>query len=77
MSLLLVEGGKQKPTTTYQTGRSEPKTKNRNRQRENRRMKDAKIEKPWLNHEGYHDPTAYQALRKIERREAKGAAKTQ
>ena len=45
--------------------------KNRNRQRENRRMKDAKIEKPWLNHEGYHDPTAYQALRKIERREAK------
>jgi len=49
--------------------------KNRNRQRENRRMKDAKIEKPWLNQEGYHDPTAYQALRNIERREARGISK--
>ena len=55
--------------------------KNRNRQRENRRMKGAslpespRLEKPWLNPEGYPDPTAYQALRNIERREARGAAK--
>ena len=26
-------------------------------------------DKPWLNSEGYHDPTAYQAMRNIERRE--------
>ena len=46
----------------------------RDRQRENRRMKhfiqktrqDA-IEKPWLNSEGYSDPTAYEALRRVER----------
>ena len=30
--------------------------KNRNRQRENRRMKDAKIEKPWLNQEATMTP---------------------
>ena len=41
--------------------------KNRNRQRENRRLKDERIQKPWLNHEGYHDPTAYLAIRNIER----------
>ena len=55
--------------------------KNRNRQRENRRMKGVnlseslRIEKPWLNHEGYHDSTAYQALRSIERREARVGTK--
>ena len=49
--------------------------KNRNRQRANRRMKEAglldntKIEKPWLNHEGYHDPTAYEAIRNVQRQE--------
>ena len=53
----------------------------RDRQRENRRLKGAslpespRLEKPWLNHEGYHDPTAYQALRNIKRREARRAAK--
>ena len=25
-------------------------------------------EKPWLNHEGYHDPTAYAAIRNVERK---------
>lgn len=51
--------------------------KNRTRQRENHRLKylaqrigqDA-IEKPWLNSEGYPDPTAYQAIRNLERRAA-------
>ena len=28
---------------------------------------NARCEKPWLNHEGYHDPTAYQAIRNAER----------
>ena len=27
--------------------------------------------KPWLNPEGYHDPTAYQALRNVECQEEK------
>lgn len=30
-----------------------------------------KYEKPWLNAEGYHDPTAYMALRNIERTESR------
>ena len=53
--------------------------KKRNRQRENRRLKDAgllestRTEKPWLNHEGYHDPTAYQAIRNVERQEHRNA----
>ena len=38
--------------------------KNRDRQRENRKRT---YEKPWLNSEGYHDPTACLALRNIER----------
>ena len=50
-------------------------SKNRNRQHENHRIKAERTEKPWLNHEGYHDPTAYQAFRNIERRKARGAAK--
>ena len=36
-------------------------------------------EKPWLNSEGYHDPTAYAAMRNIEREErarAYGAARS-
>ena len=55
--------------------------KNRNRQRENRRLKGVslsespRLEKPWLNHEGYYDPTAYQAIRNVERREERGASK--
>ena len=54
----------------------------RDRQRENRRLKGAslpespRLEMPWLNHEGYHDPTAYHALRNIERREARRAVKS-
>ena len=55
--------------------------KNRNRQRENRRLKgvslseSCRLDKPWLNHEGYHDPTAYQALPSIERREGRVGTK--
>lgn len=51
--------------------------KNRNRQRENRRLKNItlqenpRLKKPWLNNEGYYDPTAYQAIRNIERQERK------
>ena len=30
---------------------------------------EQRVDKPWLNSEGYHDPTAYQAMRNIERRE--------
>jgi len=49
-------------------------SKNRNRQRENRRIKAERTEKPWLNHEGYHDPTAYLALRNLGRREGRTKA---
>ena len=54
----------------------------RAKQRANRRLKHyleanpstesehlAPGEKPWLNSEGYHDPTAYEALRNIQRKE--------
>ena len=45
----------------------------RAKQPENRRIKHhnqgTAQEKPWLNSEGYHDLTAYLALRNIERRE--------
>jgi hypothetical protein len=51
----------------------------RAKQRENRRMKhlaqqigQIATEKPWLNSEGYHDPTAYEALRGVERWERSG-----
>ena len=50
----------------------------RARQRENRRLKyrghenprkesRTSTDKPWLNSEGYYDPTAYAAIRNIER----------
>ena len=56
----------------------------RARQRENRRLKHRGCEnpkhesqtsrdKPWLNSEGYHDPTAFAAIRNIERAERKEA----
>ena len=56
----------------------------RARQRENRRLKyrgrenprqesRTSTDKPWLNSEGYYDPTAYEALRRIERAERKAA----
>jgi len=56
----------------------------RARQRENRRLKyrgrenprqesRMSTDKPWLNSEGYYDPTAYEALRRIERAERKAA----
>lgn len=32
-----------------------------------RREKRLGTEKPWLNPEGYHDPTAYAAIRNLER----------
>ncbi len=45
----------------------------RAKQRENRRMRhytqqtgQIATEKPWLNSEGYRDPTAYEALRRVE-----------
>ena len=41
----------------------------RERQRANRRMKDRREKNPRLNAEGYNDPTAYLALRNIEREE--------
>lgn len=58
----------------------------RARQRENRRLKNRGLiypkqerrtsyEKSWLNSEGYHDPTAYAAIRNIERAERKAAKK--
>ena len=56
--------------------------KNRNRQRENRRLKGAnlpespRLEKPWLNHEGYYDPTAYQAIRNVEHQEMRRVSKS-
>lgn len=56
----------------------------RARQRENRRLKyrgqenprresRTSSDKPWRNSEGYHDPTAYAAIRNIERAERKAA----
>ena len=57
--------------------------KNRERQKANRKLKmqlqrgeiataefigpKSRSDKPWLNSEGYHDPTAYVALRNIEK----------
>ena len=40
--------------------------KNRERQRENRRKYcgKQKYEKPWLNREGYYDPTAYKGMQR-------------
>ena len=43
--------------------------KNRARQRENRRLKAQKYEKPWLNPEGYMDLTPYKAIQNITRQE--------
>lgn len=54
----------------------EKQRRNRSRriQREKRELLEAfmagrkiKKEKPWLNHEGYHDPTAYLAIRIVEK----------
>ena len=43
-------------------------------QREKRELLEAfmsgrkiRKEKPWLNHEGYHDPTAYLAIKNVEK----------
>lgn len=41
--------------------------RNRKTQRMLKKRQKAKIEKPWLNSEGYYDPTAYQAMKNIER----------
>ena len=47
----------------------------RAKQRENRRKKHYEeangLQKPWLNSESYHDPTAYQAICNIEREQNK------
>ena len=45
--------------------------KSRAKIKENRRLKRERVEKPWLNSEGYHDPTVYAAIRNIERAEKK------
>ena len=51
----------------------------RAKQRENRKMKylaqqtsKRTEKKPWLNSKGYHDPTAYEALRRFEQWERRG-----
>lgn len=55
-------------TTNINKNRKENnKMKDRTRQRENRKLKRSGKKKPWLNHEGYYDPTAYNAIRNIER----------
>ena len=57
---------------------------NRAKQRENHRLKyrghenprqesRTSSDKPWLNSEGYRDPTAFAAIRNIERAERKAA----
>ena len=57
--------------------------RNRAKQREAYKMRQqiqqrpAKIEKPWLNAEGYYDPTAYLALRIIERKEKQSKRKSE
>lgn len=53
--------------------------KSRERQRRNRRLKHkgGKKTKPWLNHEGYHDPTAYEAIRSLENNRTEGSAISQ
>lgn len=46
--------------------------RNRKVQRQLKKMgitKPSSTEKPWLNSEGYSDPTAYQAIRKLEAEE--------
>lgn len=43
--------------------------RDRKKQRE---LKKEGREKPWLNHEGYHDPTAYQAIRNLEKERTAG-----
>lgn len=50
--------------------------RNREKQRENRRKygKKNNYEKPWLNSEGYADPTAYHGIRKATKRST-GAVK--
>ena len=74
------EGKRHKPANKVQ---GENSMKSRTRQRENCRnnMKQASqtsamstvsrpkvIERPWMNHEGYRDPTAHLAIRNIERK---------
>ena len=66
--------------------------KNRVRQKANHRLKTQlkrgeistanfigpkfRSDKPWLNSEGYRDPTAYAALRNVERAERRQTAQT-
>lgn len=45
--------------------------KDRTRQRENRKLKKKSRRKPWLNHEGYYDMTAYQAIKNITKSESR------
>ena len=66
--------------TMVRDTQKERKKMGRDRQRRNRRekdkrelleifMKSEKNERPWLNHEGYHDLTSYHAIRNVEREE--------
>ena len=72
--------GKKKPKRKDQKGakRMSREKQKRNRslkiQREKRELLEAfmagkkiRKEKPWLNHEGYPDPTAYLAIRNVEK----------
>lgn len=51
----------------------------RERQRRNCTLKHRRENKtkPWLNHEGYHDPTAYEAIRSLENNRTEGSAISQ
>ena len=49
--------------------------RNRTKQRENRRKYGTKrvVEKPWLNAEGYHDPTAFHGMHQAMKAQAPSA----
>lgn len=49
--------------------------RNRTKQRENRRKYGTKraVEKPWLNAEGYNDPTAYHGMQQAMKAQATSA----
>lgn len=48
----------------------------RNRRIQRQLRREQKDNRPWLNHEGYRDPTAYEAIRNVTREEkAKAASK--
>ena len=74
-----IEGQREAPKKTRKGAKNMSREKqSRNRkekiQRERRELLEAfmagrkiRKEKPWLNHEGYPDPTAYLAIRNVEK----------